>query len=72
MKMMIDRSSVVQALNISARQMANMLPIFTGIILCIGLLMISYFGWLYVLILTFLTITGSVVAGYVFRILVKK
>jgi uncharacterized membrane protein YraQ (UPF0718 family) len=35
-------------------------------------IMISYFGWVYVLILTFFTITGSVVAGYVVRILVKK
>jgi predicted Fe-Mo cluster-binding NifX family protein len=34
---MIDRTSLVQALKISARQMANLLPIFIGIILCIGL-----------------------------------
>ena len=37
MKIMIDRSSVVQALKISAHQMANLLPIFIGVILCIGL-----------------------------------
>jgi predicted Fe-Mo cluster-binding NifX family protein len=36
-KTMIDRRSVVQALKISAHQMANLLPIFIGIILCIGL-----------------------------------
>jgi uncharacterized membrane protein YraQ (UPF0718 family) len=35
-------------------------------------IMISYFGWVYVLILTFFTITGSVAAGYVVRILVKE
>ena len=35
-------------------------------------IMISYFGWVYVLILTFFTITGSVVAGYIVRILVKE
>jgi uncharacterized membrane protein YraQ (UPF0718 family) len=37
MKMMMDRMSVVQALKISAHQMANLLPIFIGVILCIGL-----------------------------------
>jgi uncharacterized membrane protein YraQ (UPF0718 family) len=37
MKMMIDRSAVVQALKISARQMTHLLPIVIGIILCIGL-----------------------------------
>jgi uncharacterized membrane protein YraQ (UPF0718 family) len=35
-------------------------------------IMISYFGWVYVLILTFLTITGSVVAGYIVRGLVRE
>ncbi len=32
----------------------------------------SYFGWLYVLILTLFTITGSVAAGYLVRLLVKE
>jgi uncharacterized membrane protein YraQ (UPF0718 family) len=35
-------------------------------------IMISYFGWVYVMILTFFTITGSVAAGYVVRGLVKE
>jgi uncharacterized membrane protein YraQ (UPF0718 family) len=35
-------------------------------------IMISYFGWIYVLILTFFTITGSVVAGYIVSGLVKE
>ena len=35
-------------------------------------IMISYFGWVYVLILTFFTITGSVAAGYIVRVLVKE
>jgi uncharacterized membrane protein YraQ (UPF0718 family) len=35
-------------------------------------IMISYFGWVYVLILTFFTITGSVVAGYIVRVLVRE
>ena len=35
-------------------------------------IMISYFGWVYVLILTFFTITGSVATGYIVRVLVKE
>jgi uncharacterized membrane protein YraQ (UPF0718 family) len=35
-------------------------------------IMISYFGWVYVLMLTFFTITGSVAAGYIVRVLVKE
>jgi uncharacterized membrane protein YraQ (UPF0718 family) len=35
-------------------------------------IMISYFGWTYVVILTFFTITGSVVAGFFIRILLKE
>jgi hypothetical protein len=35
-------------------------------------IMISYFGWVYVLILTLFTITGSMVAGYSVRVLVKE
>ena len=35
-------------------------------------IMVSYFGWVYVLILTFFTITGAVAAGYIVRILVKE
>jgi uncharacterized membrane protein YraQ (UPF0718 family) len=35
-------------------------------------IMISYFGWVYVMILTVFTITGSVAAGYLVRILVKE
>jgi uncharacterized membrane protein YraQ (UPF0718 family) len=35
-------------------------------------IMISYFGWVYVLILTFFTITGSVAAGYIVKVLVKE
>ena len=34
--------------------------------------MISYFGWVYVLLLTFFTITGSVAAGYLVAILIKE
>jgi uncharacterized membrane protein YraQ (UPF0718 family) len=37
MKILIDRSSLVHSLKISAHQMVNLLPIFIGIILCIGL-----------------------------------
>lgn len=36
-KTLIDRSSVIQALKASANQMANLVPIFIGVILCIGL-----------------------------------
>jgi hypothetical protein len=36
------------------------------------LIMGSYFGWLFVLILTFFTITGSVAAGYLVRVLVNE
>jgi uncharacterized membrane protein YraQ (UPF0718 family) len=133
-KKMIDRHSLVQALKNSARQMANLLPIFIlflkpshvarflgrksgirgmvfsaiGGIISMGPIyawhpllkdlrekgaanmliaiflgnravnpflmpiMISYFGWVYVMILTFFTITGSVAAGYVVRGLVKE
>jgi hypothetical protein len=39
---------------------------------CLMPIMISYFGWVYVMILTFFTITGSVAAGYVVRGLVKE
>ncbi len=35
-------------------------------------IMISYFGWIYVLILTVFTIFGSLVAGYCVGILVKE
>ena len=35
-------------------------------------IMISYFGWIYVVILTFLTITGSVAAGFFVSILLKE
>jgi hypothetical protein len=35
-------------------------------------IMISYFGWVYVLLLTFFTITGSVAAGYLVGILLKE
>jgi hypothetical protein len=35
-------------------------------------IMISYFGWVYVMILTVFTITGSVAAGYLVSILVKE
>ncbi len=35
-------------------------------------IMISYFGWVYVLILTTLTILGSFITGYFVGILVKK
>jgi uncharacterized membrane protein YraQ (UPF0718 family) len=35
-------------------------------------IMISYFGWIYVLILTFFTIFGSLVVGYFVGILVKE
>jgi hypothetical protein len=34
--------------------------------------MISYFGWIYVLILTVFTIFGSLVVGYCVGILVKE
>jgi len=34
--------------------------------------MISYFGWVYVLLLTFFTIIGSVAAGYLVGFLVKE
>lgn len=34
-------------------------------------IMISYFGWIYVLILTVLTVLGSVVVGYIVGALVK-
>jgi len=35
-------------------------------------IMISYFGWVYVLLLTFFTITGSVAAGFLVSILLKE
>jgi len=35
-------------------------------------IMISYFGWIYVLILTVFTIFGSLVAGYCVGILVRE
>ncbi|MGB9440783.1 MAG: hypothetical protein WCB15_22755 [Desulfobacterales bacterium] len=35
-------------------------------------IMISYFGWVYVLLLTFFTITGSVAAGYLVGLLLKE
>ena len=35
-------------------------------------IMISYFGWDYVLLLTFFTITGSVAAGFLVSILLKE
>ena len=33
--------------------------------------MISYFGWLYVILLTLFTISGSLAVGYLVNILVK-
>ncbi len=35
-------------------------------------IMISYFGWLYVALLTLFTVSGSLVAGYLVNILVKE
>jgi hypothetical protein len=35
-------------------------------------IMISYFGWVYILILTFFPLAGSVAAGYTVRIFVKE
>jgi len=35
-------------------------------------IMISYFGWVYVLLLTLFTITGSLVTGYLVGALVEK
>ena len=36
------------------------------------LIMISYFGWVYVLLLTFFTIAGSVTVGFLVGILLKE
>jgi uncharacterized membrane protein YraQ (UPF0718 family) len=34
-------------------------------------IMISYFGWIYVLVLTLFTVLGSIIVGYLVGVLVK-
>ena len=57
----INKVALIHALKSSANQFANLLPILIGVVL---LIMISYFGLLYMLILTILTMFGSIAVGY--------